>query len=86
MKNAESIGVMSATTEQVFIQALSLPTRQRAALVNKLLQSLEAEEGSPEIEAAWKAEAIDRCKAFDEGKITEREATEVLRDAYKKCE
>jgi len=56
---------MSATTEQVFIQALSLPTRQRAALVNKLLQSLEAEEGSPEIEAAWKGEAIDRCKAFD---------------------
>ena len=86
MKNAESIGIMSATTEQVFIQALSLPTRQRAALVNKLLQSLEAEEGSLEIEAAWRGEAIDRCKAFDEGKITEREATEVLRDAYKKCE
>ncbi len=62
MKNAESIRVMSATTEQVFIQALSLPTRQRAA--------------SPEIEAAWKGEAIDRCKAFDEGKITEREVTE----------
>ncbi len=76
MKNAESIRVMSATTEQVFIQALSLPTRQRAALVNKLLQSLEAEEDSPEIEAAWKGEAIDRCKAFDEGKITEREVTE----------
>jgi putative addiction module component (TIGR02574 family) len=75
---------MSATTEQVFVEALSLPTRERATLVHKLLLSLEPEEGSPEIEAAWKQEALDRCKAFDEGKLTEREAEDVLRDAYRK--
>jgi putative addiction module component (TIGR02574 family) len=75
---------MSATTEQIFIEALSLPTRERASLVHKLLVSLEPEEGSVEIEAAWKQEALDRCAAFDEGKITERDAAEVLRDAYKK--
>ena len=65
---------MSATTEKVFIEALSLPARQRAELVNKLLQSLEKEEGSPEIEAAWEAEAEERARAFDEGKLTERSA------------
>ena len=76
---------MSATTEQVFIEALSLPARARAVLVQKLLLSLEAKEGSPEIEAAWREEAVARCQAFDEGKLTERDATEVLREAYQKC-
>jgi putative addiction module component (TIGR02574 family) len=76
--------VMSATTEKVFVEALSLPTRERAALVQKLLQSLEPEEGSPEIEAAWKQEALDRCAAFDEGKLTERDAADVMREAYRK--
>ena len=75
---------MSETTEKVFIDALSLPTRERASLVHKLLVSLEPEEGSPEIEAAWKQEALDRCAAFDTGKITERDAADVLRDAYRK--
>jgi putative addiction module component (TIGR02574 family) len=75
---------MSAATEQVFIEALSLPTRERASLVHKLLVSLENEESSPEIEAAWKQEASERCRAFDEGKISERDADLVLRDAYRK--
>ena len=76
---------MSATTEKVLIEALSLPTRERASLVHKLLLSLESEEGSPEIEAAWRQEALERCAAFDEGKITEREAADVLREAYRKA-
>ena len=75
---------MSAPTEHIFIEALSLPTRERASLVRRLLISLENEAGSAEIEAAWKQEALDRCAAFDEGKITEREGDLVLRDAYQK--
>lgn len=75
---------MSATTEQVFIDALSLPTRARASLAQKLLLSLEEEKGSPEIEAAWKEEGLERCRAFDEGKLTERDAADVLRDAFQK--
>ena len=75
---------MSVATESVFIEALSLPTKERATLVEKLLRSLEPEEGSPEIEAAWKREALDRCRASDEGKLTEREAADVLNDAYRK--
>jgi putative addiction module component (TIGR02574 family) len=76
---------MSAATEQVFIEALSLPVRERASLVHKLLVSLESEEGSPEVEAAWKKETLERCTAFDEGKIAERDADLVLRDAYRKA-
>jgi hypothetical protein len=72
---------MTATTKQVFIQALSLPTRARAALVHKLLLSLQPEDSSPDLEAAWAEEAVARCQAFDEGKLTERDAADVLRDA-----
>jgi putative addiction module component (TIGR02574 family) len=65
-------------------EALSLPTRERAELAHKLLESLEPEAGSPEIEAAWKQEALDRCNAYDSGEISERNAADVLRDAYRK--
>lgn len=75
---------MSTGSEQVFIEALSLPTRERASLAHRLLVSLESEEGSAEIEMAWKQESLERCAAFDEGKLTERDADMVLREAYKK--
>lgn len=75
---------MNATIEHMFVEALSLPTRSRAELAQKLLASLKQEDDSPEIEAAWKIEALDRCAAFDKGKITERDAADVLREAYRK--
>jgi len=71
---------MSATTEQVFIEALSLPTKARAALAHKLLSSLEDDDLSPAIEEAWRLESLDRCQAFDEGRLTERSADDVMRD------
>jgi putative addiction module component (TIGR02574 family) len=64
--------------EQVFSEALSLPAKERAKLAQRLLVSLDAEAGSPEIEAAWKEEALDRCQAFDKGKLAERDATDVF--------
>ncbi len=75
---------MSAATKDLFVEALSLPTRARAELAHKLLASLEEQDVSPEIEAAWKQEALDRCKAFDEGKISERDAADVMRDVRRK--
>jgi Putative addiction module component len=75
---------MSVTTDWIFIKALSLPMRERASLINELLASLEPERGSSEIEVARKQEGLDRCVAFDDGKITERDATEVLHDAYRR--
>jgi hypothetical protein len=77
---------MSATTEHVFIEALSMPVRERASLVYKLLASLESDESTPEVEAAWKQEALDRCAAFDEQKMADRDADLVLRDAYRKAQ
>ena len=75
---------MNTTTEQIFIDALSLSVSARATLVHKLLLSLESEEGSLEIEAVWKREVLDRCQAFDEGQLTERDAADVLREAHQK--
>jgi len=75
---------MSATTEQVFIDALSLPTKVRAELAQRLLASLEEEAASPEIEAAWKQEALERCDASDQGQLTKRSAADVLLEAYRK--
>ena len=75
---------MSTNTEAMFIEALSLPERARASLVQKLLLSFEPEAGSPEIESAWKLEALDRCKAFDAGLLTERSSVDVMNDACRK--
>ena len=75
---------MSANTDTVFIEALALPLKERASLVEKLLLSFEPEAGSPEIEAAWKRESLDRCRAYDAGLLTERDAADVLNDAYRK--
>jgi putative addiction module component (TIGR02574 family) len=75
---------VSTPTKDVFIEALSLPSKSRAWLAHKLLVSLEDDEASPEIEAAWDAEAERRYKAFKKGKIKARSADAVMRDAYQK--
>jgi len=74
----------NTTTENISLEALSLPTRSRAGLAHELLASLKQEMNSPEIEGVWNAEALDLCKAFDEGQITERDAVNVLRDAFER--
>lgn len=75
---------MSTASDSIFIEALSLPMKERAALTEKLLLSFEAQDKSPEIEAAWQREALDRCQAYDEGQLSERPAVDVLNDAYRK--
>jgi hypothetical protein len=70
--------------EQVCNEALSLPAKQRAKLAHRLLASLDEAAGSAEIETAWKEEALDRCSAFDSGQMADRDAKDVLREAYKK--
>ena len=71
---------MNATTEQVFIDALSLPARARAELVHKLLASLDEAEPTPEIAEAWAREARERYEAFQRGEITARDSDEVMKD------
>jgi hypothetical protein len=75
---------MKTHVSEVFVEALSMPARSRAELAQKLLASLESEISSPEIETAWKSEALDRCTAYDEGKMSERDSADVLRDAYRR--
>jgi hypothetical protein len=75
---------MTVTTETVLNEALSLPERERALLVEKLLSSLYPDEGSPEIEAAWKQEVRERCRAADAGLIEEIDAADVYKDVRRK--
>ena len=74
---------MSATTEQVFIEALALPSLARAELAHKLIASLEEAEPTPEITLAWAKEVTDRYEAFRRGEITERDSKDVMRDLYR---
>ena len=71
---------MKGTTEQVFIDALSLPTKARAELAHKLLASLEEAEPTPEIAAAWAREVQERYEAFQRREIGARDPEDVLRD------
>ena len=75
---------MSTNTKQLFIDALSLPSRTRAQLAEKLLGSLEDGEPSPEIEKAWMKEAKGRYEAFKKGKIKDRGSDAVMLDAYRR--
>ncbi len=72
------------STKDVFIEALSLPTRSRAELAEKLLVSLEKEGESPEVGDEWDKEARRRYAAYKKGKITARDSAAVMRDAYKR--
>ena len=74
----------AASTKELFIEALSLPGKSRAALAHRLLISLERDEESSGIEAAWDREAKGRYEAFKKGKIKARTSEEVMRDAYKR--
>ena len=72
---------MSAT-EQVFHDALALPIKDRAKLAQQLLESFDRPEDSAEVEAAWKAEILDRCEAADRGEMDVLDGDEVMRRLY----
>lgn len=59
---------MSTDTQTIFTAALSLPPDHRAALAEKLLDSL-TEEEQQAIDSAWGAEAERRLTAYDQGLI-----------------
>ena len=63
-------------------EILGLPAPERAKLMDALWSSI----SSPDLkkrEAAWAAESEQRIDAFDAGKITARDASEVLADLKK---
>ena len=74
---------MSTTVAKICVEALSLPRKSRAELAHRLLVSLEEDEPSPEIEAAWNAEVRKRYKDYREGKAKVVPADKAMRDAFR---
>ncbi|MBI4844568.1 MAG: addiction module protein [Nitrospirae bacterium] len=58
---------MSANTEQILKDALTLPFRERATLVDDLLASLDRPD--EHIDSLWRKEVEDRLAAYQAGKI-----------------
>lgn len=61
---------MPSETAQLTKAALALPLKKRAALVTRLLRSLD-EPTPQELDRQWLEEAAARNKACDEGKMEE---------------
>jgi putative addiction module component (TIGR02574 family) len=71
---------MSVTAIQDEI--LGLPATERARLIDVLWDSISAPEQQVR-EAAWAAESERRIDAYDAGKLTARDASEVFADLKK---
>ena len=71
---------MSVTAIQDEI--LGLPATERARLIDVLWNSISAPEQQVR-EAAWAAESERRIDAYDDGKLTARDASEVFADLKK---
>lgn len=72
---------MSVQEETVLEQALTLSAKKRAALVEKLLASLD--QPDPAIDALWAEETEDRIRAYEAGEMKGIPAEDVLKK-YKK--
>lgn len=55
-------------SDEILQVALALPSKERAALADRLLQSLDEDDQS-EIDRLWAREAEDRLAAYDRGEI-----------------
>ena len=75
---------MNLTADQVIIEALSLPARIRAELAERLLASLAGDDVQTGIDEAWRVELVERCKAYDEGRMASVPAEQAMREAYAK--
>ncbi|MGK7927564.1 MAG: addiction module protein [Spirulina sp.] len=63
-------------------KVLSFPAKSRAALVERILDSLDR--ADPSIDEQWAKEAEDRIKAYDAGELEGISAEDVF-EKYKKC-
>jgi Putative addiction module component len=75
---------MSSTTQQICIEALTLPRKARAEIAHRLLLSLEDQVASPEVERLWKETARQRLARAKAGTTTWRDAKDAIRDARKR--
>lgn len=71
---------MSPKLKECSVRALKLPPRERAALAERLISSLDTLDNA-ENERLWLEEADRRYEQFKSRKIPARSAEQVLRDA-----
>ena len=74
---------MSATVEKIALELLGLPTKSRALLAEKLIESLD-EKQDKNVESLWIKEARRRSKEIKSGKVKCKPAKDVLREARMK--
>lgn len=68
---------MSANREQILQQALSLPVKERAELINQLLETFDAPP-DPAPDQLWLNEAQNRLDAYNRGELGAISAEEVF--------
>jgi putative addiction module component (TIGR02574 family) len=68
---------MTAITERVLNDALSLPPIERAELIQRLFQSFDVSKDN-RIDTAWTKEVESRVEAYDKGLLTASPAEDVL--------
>lgn len=70
---------MGVSLKEVEDQARQLTLQERAALAERLLESLHA--ALTHVEAAWAQEIEERVAAYDRGEITAQAAEDVFAEA-----
>ena len=68
---------MSANSEQILRDALALPPRERAELVEQLLATFQSPP-DPGLDELWAREAESRLDAYDRGELSAVPAEEVF--------
>jgi putative addiction module component (TIGR02574 family) len=74
---------MPSTTDAVLQLALALPPESRAALAEKLLESLDSSNDA-EIKAAWAEEAENRIEAYGRDELKAIPAEQVFQASSRK--
>lgn len=74
---------MSASLAQITKEAMDLPPREKLALAEFLIESVDAA-ADPEAEAVWDSEIRDRIRAIDEGRVVGVSYEDVMRSAERR--
>lgn len=71
------------STADILLQdVLDLPTKKRAEIALRIMESLDGEPAE-DVEAAWAVEVRDRVESLRSGTASTRPATEVFGDAHR---
>ena len=72
---------MSSNLDQLTADALKLPLRDRVQLAQRLVSTLDDDEGEGGVETLWFAEAQRRLEELRSGKVEGIDADEAFRSA-----